>query len=537
VVGLAAFADSLLRGAILVSLSAVVGGIVWSLVVLRATQRPADDLVLRRAVALLTVGALALAGCQAVVIGFKVIVLTEYLGGDAVPRFVSTLQFQAAAARLVLALVVVIVAQWLRAAPNAGARWAVLSVLATLLVASGAWHVHAAARLDDRPRLMALTVLHQAAAAVWVGGVLQLGALWQLRRVDARADAVWPAAVRRFSRVAIASVVVLMLAAVPLVLAYVGSWDGLVGTGYGSLVATKAALTAAALALGGMNFTSARRGNDALVRTRVPALVEAEFILLVTLLFTAAALSSQPPAVDTPTERATLPELVEVFRPKLPTLATPSLARKRENSPDPRLVVGGDRSVTQYSWSNFSHNVAGLFLLPMSLLALLGRGRRGAAAQHWPLGFVALGAFISLRSAASEGVWPFGDLSPWALDAEALQHQIGALLAVTLGILEWRARTAPRPGGAPYVLPVLAAAGGVLLLTHAHVAFEAKSNYLVQVTHVAMGALAVLLACGRWLELRSPPPAARLARVGAGVAMLCIALVLIFYREANVQLP
>jgi putative copper resistance protein D len=199
--------------------------------------------------------------------------------------------------------------------------------------------------------------------------------------------------------------------------------------------------------------------------------------------------------------------------------------------------VGGDRSTTQYSWSNFSHNVAGLFLLPMSLLALADRGRWGAAARHWPLGFVALGIFISLRSAASEGVWPFGAMPWWALDAEALQHQIGALLAVTLGIVEWRARTAPRRRGTPYVLPVLAAAGGVLLLTHAHVAFEAKSNYLVQVTHVAMGALAVLLACGRWLELRSSPPAAQVARVGASVAMLCVALVLIFYREANVQVP
>jgi hypothetical protein len=52
-----------------------------------------------------------------------------------------------------------------------------------------------------------------------------------------------------------------------------------------------------------------------------------------------------------------------------------------------------------------------------------------------------------------------------------------------------------------------------------------------------MGALAVLLACGRWLELRSGPTAGRVAGAGASVAMLLIALVLIFYREANVQVP
>jgi copper resistance protein D len=535
--GFASFADSLLGGMMLVALSAVLGTLAWGLVVLEAPRRPAHDPVVRRAIAVLVAGALALAGCQAVVLALKALVLSEYLGGDAVSRFVSTLQFRAGAVRTSLALGVLGVAFWLRAAPNAAARWAVLSVLATLLVASGAWQVHAVGRLDDRARLMALTVLHQAAAAVWAGGLLQLAALWQLRRIDPRAEAVWPEVVRRFSRVAITAVAVLALAAVPLSLAYVGSWAGLVGTGYGSLVVTKALLMAAALALGGLSFLTARRRDRGLVRTRVPYLVETEAILLVTLLFTAAALSSQPPAVDTPGERARPAELVEVFRPKWPTLGTPSLARKREGTADPFAVVGGERTATQYSWSNFSHNVAGLFLLPMSLLALTDVGRRAGLARHWPLGFVGLGVFIFLRSCASEGVWPFGTAPPWTVDAEGLQHQLGALLAVLLGLVEWRARTAPRARVAPYIFPILAAAGGVLLLTHAHVAFEAKSNYLVQVTHVAMGALAVLLACGRWLELRSGPPAGRVAGAGASVAMLLIALVLIFYREANVLVP
>jgi hypothetical protein len=42
---------------------------------------------------------------------------------------------------------------------------------------------------------------------------------------------------------------------------------------------------------------------------------------------------------------------------------------------------------------------------------------------------------------------------------------------------------------------------------------------------------------GRWLELRLAPPAARLAGTAATVAMLMIALVLVFYREANVLIP
>ena len=84
---------------------------------------------------------------------------------------------------------------------------------------------------------------------------------------------------------------------------------------------------------------------------------------------------------------------------------------------------------------------------------------------------------------------------------------------------------------------MLPAAGGVLLVTHAHTAFEGKSSYLVQVTHVAMGALALVLAAARLLELRTTGSLRRAAGTVSGVSMLLIALVLIFYREANLVIP
>jgi hypothetical protein len=52
-----------------------------------------------------------------------------------------------------------------------------------------------------------------------------------------------------------------------------------------------------------------------------------------------------------------------------------------------------------------------------------------------------------------------------------------------------------------------------------------------------MGALGALMATGRWLELRLAPPAGRLAGAAAHIAMLAIALILVFYREANVVIP
>jgi putative copper resistance protein D len=534
---LADFAQGLLDGMLLLALAVVVASVPWGLVVLRARRRGPDDPALRRSAAVMVVAAVALAACQTLELVLKARVLADYLGAEALARFADTPQFRAGALRAALALGLAGAAWWLRRRPNALARWVVTGALATLVLVAGGWLVHAAGRLESRSWLMLLTVLHQAGAALWVGGVVQLGALAHLRARSAGVAAEWGAIVARVWRLAVAGVVLLILPGVPLATAYVGSWDGLVGSASGSLVVTKALLMLATLALGALSFRAGRRasrGDHEPARRHVPVLVEAETMLLVGLLFVAAALSAQPPAVDTPAEHATIAEVAEVFRPKWPALRTPSLDEKRADVFDPLAVVGGERTAVAYSWSNFSHNVAGLFLLPMSVLVLVARGERLRWTRHWPLGFVALGVFVFLRASASEGSWPFGAASLLEDDAEGFQHHLGGALAIALGLFEWYARTAARPGRTVYVFPLLAAAGGVLLLTHAHAAFEPKADYLIQVTHVAMGALAVLVACGRWLELRLPPPASNLAGRAAGLAMLLIALVLIFYREANV---
>lgn len=537
---LADFASSLLDAGLLLALAVVVGGLPWGLAVLRPRAWPAGHPAFARAFGVTAAAAVALAACQVAALALKAVVLADYLGDGALARFATTLQFRAGAARAILAVVVAGTVVRIARRPDAPGRWIAFGAALACLLVAGAWLVHGAARLEGRVPAMILTVAHQAAAAVWVGGVVQLVALSRLRARDPRVDAIWPDVVARFSRVAVASVAALVLAGVPLAVRYVGSWNGLVGTGYGSLLVTKVVLMAAALGLAAANFRSGRhaprdRGDG--VRRLLPVLAEAETVLLVALVFSAAALSSQPPAVDTPAEQATAAEVLEVFAPKWPTLRTPSLEEKRRGGSDPLAVVGWERTPTAFSWSNYSHNVAGLVLLPMALLALVAQRPRARRARHWPLGFVALAVFIILRSSASDGIWPFGDTSLLADDAEGFQHRLAGVLALALGLLEWRARTAARPARASYLFPLLAAAGGILLLTHAHAAFDVKGNYLVQVTHVAMGTLAVLLACGRWLELRLEPPASAAAGTAASVAMLLVALVLLFYREANVAVP
>jgi putative copper resistance protein D len=415
-------------------------------------------------------------------------------------------------------------------------------VLAVALVVASAWLTHANGRLEHRAPLMALTVLHQAAAAIWLGGLVQLAALGRATAREPAVDARWPELVARFSRLAMGAVIALVASAAPLAWTYTGSAAALVGTGYGSLVVTKSLLLLAALALGAINFSTVRSAATSAhpspaLRARLPRLVEAEAILLVMIVFTASALSSQPPAIDLPLrERATVGEVAEVFRPKVPSLETPSVDTMRRNRTS--AAAGAERSVDAYRWSNFSHNGAGLILLAMSLFALAGFFAGGSWGRHWPLGFVALAGFVYLRAAANEGAWPFGATPLGAIDAEGIQHRIAAVLVLGLGLLEWRARARPDArGGLAYVFPSLTAAGGILLLAHSHAAFQLKSSFLVQVTHSTMGAFAALMVTARWLELGLGAPWRRVAGIAAGASMLAIALVLVFYREANIVLP
>jgi putative copper resistance protein D len=536
---LAEFIDSLLRGALLIGLSMVFGSTPWALWVLRRLPAAIGADARARCLRVLEAGAGVVALSQVILLALKALVLSESLGPGAFEAFAGTAHFAAGAARTVLGLLLVAAARGLRRAPLAAGRWGSATVLAMLLAASGSWLTHASGRLEHRGALMTITVLHQVAAGAWLGGLIQTAIFWRLVRRRADVDAVWPPIVARFSSLAVACVCVLIVSAIPLAWVYTGRAQALIGTGYGSLVVTKVVLLGMALLLAAFNFLAVRRGSvpSAFValRARLPYLVEAEAIILFMILFAATALSAQPPAADVPpTEQATVVEVAEVFRPKLPSLQTPSVEAMRRDRTEPT----GERSREAYRWSNFSHNVAGLILLAMSLVALAGFATGRSWGRHWPLGFLPLAAFMYLRAAANEGTWPFGATSLAEVGAEGIQHRIAAALVVALGVVEWWARRGGRERGLlVYVFPALGAAGAVLLLAHSHAAFQLKSSFLVQVTHSTMGALAGLMVAARWLELRLTPSGRRVAGAAASVAMLMIAFILVFYREANVVVP
>ena len=186
------------------------------------------------------------------------------------------------------------------------------------------------------------------------------------------------------------------------------------------------------------------------------------------------------------------------------------------------------------SWSDYNHNVSGLFLVLMALAAMATQVGWVSWTRYWPLGFVALGIFILLHSDARSS-WPFGQIGFWEgllSSDEILLHRLGALLACVLGLIECQARLRQKcDSRLPYVIPVLCAVGGLLLLGHIHEGLQPKEEFLIQITHNVIGLLAVIMACGRWLELRLTPPAGRLAGVVSLSALLLIGLVLLFYRE------
>jgi putative copper resistance protein D len=265
----------------------------------------------------------------------------------------------------------------------------------------------------------------------------------------------------------------------------------------------------------------------------VPTHIEVEAGLALALLLSAAALSALPRAIDVGEAAATPAEVWAMFSPKWPNLHGP----EPYIVPAPELtdISTGKLGVKEVDhWSNFNHNLSGVIVIAMALLAWLDRTGHVPWARHWPLMFIGFAAFILLL--ADPELWPVGSMSilESLYDPEVLQHRLLGFVALGLGIFEWRARTSPlRSTRLLYVFPILCGVGGIVLLTHAHTVFALKQEFLIQVTHVSMGFLAVVMGCMRWLDLRLPPPGNRIAGLASIAAMALIGVLLLFYHEPH----
>lgn len=538
--GIADFLDSMIGGVDLSFYCMVIGGLLWGLFVL-TPWRPHplyNDALTGCSIKLLQWGAFAVALTQVFKIILKIWLMTATLDRWPFPAFAETVQFQAGMTRALFALVLgYYLSKHLKYNPRSKHHWINAALLALPVIIASAWLVHGASRLENRTLLMTLAALHQVAAAAWIGSIFQILAVWRLKRENQVDAELWPTLLWRFSAMGIASVLAILATGIPIALNYITSWNGFIGTGYGNLLMVKIIMLFIALGFAYVNRQAVHDyflSNDKhKLERRVPYYIETELLILITLLFTAASLASQPPAVDIPTLTASWQEVLHSFSPRIPRFESPSHEALLAGEAGRTAIVNQVPSEAATAWSDYNHNISGIFLTVMSLFAMLSYNKRFSWAKYWPVGFILLGIFLFFHSDAE--TWPLGPIGFWEStfnNGEVLQHRIATLLVFMLGVMEVKARMTQDPNSRlPYVFPVLAAFGGLMLLAHSHVGFQPKTAFLIQVGHTLMGLFALILACGRWLELKLDSPVKEWAGFVSVFALFQIGIILMFYQE------
>jgi putative copper resistance protein D len=424
---------------------------------------------------------------------------------------------------------------------------AVLLLPAALILVSSVMTSHAVARLDFRFPLAVVTALHQGATATWLGGLFYL-----LIAIPRSPDNQFARQlIARFSKLALISVTVLAAAGFTLSLAYVGSIPAIYGTSYGIMVATKVVLFATLLLLGALNFQIARSPAGGSVIASLKRFGEAELGIGITVILTAASLTSLPPAIDLKNDRVSAHEIAARLAPEIPRLASPSIQDLPEDiyAAEVKAFDAGTLSSASFvpgqagtrpntpaekSWSEYNHHWAGLIVLAIGLLTFLAQTKLFPWARNWPLLFLGLSLFLFLRS--DPETWPLGPNGFWVTlqDPEVLLHRIFALLVIGLAIFEWRVQTGRvATEGARLIFPALVAVASALLLTHSHSLGNIKEEVLAELSHAPLAVLGVVAGWSRWLELRLPAENKVRDRMAWlwPTCLVLIGLLLLNYRE------
>jgi putative copper resistance protein D len=541
-----AFLSVVIRGAVLVTQSFVVGGIAFLLLMRGvAKELGADGEHLEvRARKFLFWSALAFTLAELAVVGVQCAVLM----GTVDLELADVVGAGFALAGLVLAGAGLVCAWVVRTAIR-GTTAFLLSALAVLVLLAQATTSHAMARIDDRAPLMIADVLHMAGAAVWIGGI----PYFLLALTGTRSGIAWRRIGKRFSLMAMGSVAGLLAGGLVMAVVYIGSVEALYGTAYGVMVMTKVGLLAGLLFLGGMNFLVVerlRRDPETSI-LRLKRFAEVEVGIGLTVLFAAASLTSQPPGADLTRDRASLAEVVDRFVPQWPLrLSSPDrsqlmayqieIARQdaaKTKQPLPLAYTLGSgvlppRDAADIAWSEYNHHWAGVAVLLIGILALGERAGIAPWARHWPLLFVGLAVFLLFRS--DPEVWPLGDIGFFASlrDPEVAQHRVFVVLIAGFGIFEWCVRTGRIPAPrAALVFPLIVGVAGALLLTHQHALSNVKEQLLIEVTHAPLALFGLTAGWARWLELRLDPPGNRVAAWVWPTAFVLVGAILLIYHE------
>jgi putative copper resistance protein D len=507
-VDLFSFLSVVLRAGTLVFQSVLLGGVLFVLWTARSSPAGSEESIARvRASSwkLLRLSAVGLAIVQLLYLYVDSAVLMASADID-FSGVVGANFFLSGSIVLVAALFTAIVAS-----DKKVASWA-LPVLTVVIMAASVMTNHAASRLEGRPLLVTLSSIHELATGFWIGGLpfLVLG-LYRAKDLDTR----WYIT-ERFSRMALFSVGALAISGLVMSVIYIGSWQAVLGTAYGIMVLAKVIMLGVLLILGGVNFLLLRNFPKDQVMPRLRRLIEAEVGIGITVILTAASLTSQPPAVDQVSDTVTPSQVWHRFRPEPPRLAynflpeIDSATGKALPPPNANAVnIDGvpltPRFINNTIESESNHHWMGLVVLAMGLFALLARTGKAPWAEYWPLLLIGIAVFIVLF--ADTECWPVGWKSVGACfaDPEVFQHRMAALVCVGFAVFELRVRRQKKEND-PWamVFPLMCAFGGAVLLTHQHAISNVKESSLVELSHVPMGVIAVFAGWARWLELRLP---------------------------------
>jgi len=529
------FISGLIDGVALIALAMAIGGAAFTLIVLRVLKEnnPLTEKVSASTLQAGFWGAVVFGLCRLAQLILKPWALADSAGVWAMDLFLKTQVFQSTATSVVLIFGLAFLLSLVRRQPNNLTFWTWTMVLISVFMINEAWLSHGASRLESRGSLMFVTMLHLVGASVWAGGVFHLLLSWRVINKNSEDASLWPTLVTRFSPVGMSSVGLILIPGVFLGWSYVGHWSGLIGTGYGNMLVAKVVLFLVILVLAAFNHFAGRSwkltGNRSSLFSSVPSYIEVEIVLAGTVLFTAAALTSFPPAIDVSQDTVSPSEMWMMFSPKLPHLSGPELVMiDAPELTDPRTGKVGQKE--DWSWDRFNHNISGMIVVVLALLAFIDCMRWAPWARHWPMLFVGFSILIVVF--ANPDHWPLGHISfiESARDTEVVQHWLAGFIVLGLGWFEWSARQGRlKRSSLRFLFPCLCIGGGLILLTHSHNQDDLKIDFLTQSTHVAMGLIGVFIGCARWLELRLAPPYDRVAGLFAVSGIMLVGFILLFY--------
>jgi putative copper resistance protein D len=520
------FLSVLLRGLTLAFEALTVGGVIFSFLIgpLRLKVPTLKTMLAWFAVLLAVAESMVVLTNSAILIGTTDLAWADVTGAGF---------FVAGALVAAAALTVAILSH-----ANSAAGRAILPIASLLILFGSVMSSHSVSRLEDRWLLAALTFAHHLASAAWIGGMPYL--IVSLRDTG---DITAGAIVSRFSRMAMASVALLITAGIGMSYFYVGSPQRLGGTTYGIMLLAKVILTLMILPLGARNLSIVRALQKRLSVMFLPLrrFAEVEAGIGFTVLLAAASLTSTPPAADV-TAVISRQEVAERMKPEPPLLETPPLGALSPPTPIAQLatstapgsfVPGQVRQLpnpADIAWSEYNHHWAGMVVLAMGLASLLAR--KFVWARYWPLLFLGLAAFLFLRADAEN--WPLGTRGFWESFqvAEVTQHRVFVLLIILFAVFEaavQNSRLSPQRAG--LVFPGVCALGGALLLTHSHSLINAKEEFLAELSHIPLALLGVAAGWSRWLEIRLPQDRWRPVKWIWPVCFVLVGVILLNYRE------